>query len=201
MDKTVEIASDIYLISLVSDKPGTLELHELSPQNADGMVLVVGCSHPALTRSSKRQHDRPAHPFDRGRLSPVVAFMDIRRWSRRCTTRLMCSTSHSVTARESQLSRRERRHRVIAISSPASTTFAPNAPELELILARGACRYLNRETLRDVHSSMVNHCINQRPNAGDGTPISSPGASVNESGGTIPVPVSRMQPAGKLLLR
>jgi 7,8-dihydropterin-6-yl-methyl-4-(beta-D-ribofuranosyl)aminobenzene 5'-phosphate synthase len=31
VDKTVEIASDIYLISLVSDKPGTLELHELSP--------------------------------------------------------------------------------------------------------------------------------------------------------------------------
>src|SRR5579864_4489463 len=30
VDKTVEVAPDIYLISLVSDKPGTLELHELS---------------------------------------------------------------------------------------------------------------------------------------------------------------------------
>src|SRR3954465_11798109 len=30
VDKTAEIASDIHLISLVSDKPGTLEMHELS---------------------------------------------------------------------------------------------------------------------------------------------------------------------------
>jgi 7,8-dihydropterin-6-yl-methyl-4-(beta-D-ribofuranosyl)aminobenzene 5'-phosphate synthase len=45
VDKTVEIASDIYLISLVSDKPGTLELHELSLaiKAPNGMVLVVGC--------------------------------------------------------------------------------------------------------------------------------------------------------------
>ena len=30
--------------------------------------------------------------------------------------------------------------------------------------------------------------------------ISSPGRSVNESGGTMPVPVKRKQPEGKLLL-
>jgi 7,8-dihydropterin-6-yl-methyl-4-(beta-D-ribofuranosyl)aminobenzene 5'-phosphate synthase len=30
VDKSVEIAPDIHLISLVSDKPGTLELRELS---------------------------------------------------------------------------------------------------------------------------------------------------------------------------
>ena len=50
VDKMVEIASDIYLISLVSDKPGTLELHELSLaiKAPNGMVLVVGCSHPGI---------------------------------------------------------------------------------------------------------------------------------------------------------
>jgi 7,8-dihydropterin-6-yl-methyl-4-(beta-D-ribofuranosyl)aminobenzene 5'-phosphate synthase len=52
VDRTVEIASDIYLISLVSDKPGTLELHELSLaiKAPNGMVLVVGCSHPGIDK-------------------------------------------------------------------------------------------------------------------------------------------------------
>jgi 7,8-dihydropterin-6-yl-methyl-4-(beta-D-ribofuranosyl)aminobenzene 5'-phosphate synthase len=52
VDKTLEIASDIYLISLVSDKPGTLELHELSLaiKAPNGMVLVVGCSHPGVDK-------------------------------------------------------------------------------------------------------------------------------------------------------
>ena len=52
VDKTVEIASDIHLISSVSDKPGTLELHELSLaiNTPDGMVLVVGCSHPGIDK-------------------------------------------------------------------------------------------------------------------------------------------------------
>jgi 7,8-dihydropterin-6-yl-methyl-4-(beta-D-ribofuranosyl)aminobenzene 5'-phosphate synthase len=52
VDKTVEVAPDIYVISLVSDKPGTLELHELSLaiKAPDGMVLVVGCSHPGIDK-------------------------------------------------------------------------------------------------------------------------------------------------------
>ncbi len=52
VDKTVEIASDIYLISLVSDRPGALELHELSLaiKAPNGMVLVVGCSHPGIDK-------------------------------------------------------------------------------------------------------------------------------------------------------
>jgi len=52
VDKTIEIAPDIYLISLVSDKPGTLELHELSLaiKAPNGMVLVVGCSHPGIDK-------------------------------------------------------------------------------------------------------------------------------------------------------
>ena len=52
VDKTVEIASGIHLISLISDKPGTLELHELSLaiKTPNGMVLVVGCSHPGIDK-------------------------------------------------------------------------------------------------------------------------------------------------------
>ena len=40
------------LISLISDKPGTLELHELSLaiKTPEGMVIVVGCSHPGIDR-------------------------------------------------------------------------------------------------------------------------------------------------------
>ena len=40
------------LISLISDKPGTLELHELSLaiNTPDGMMIVVGCSHPGIDR-------------------------------------------------------------------------------------------------------------------------------------------------------
>jgi len=52
VDKNIEIAPDIHLIALVSDKPGTLELREVSLAiNApDGMVIVVGCSHPGIDR-------------------------------------------------------------------------------------------------------------------------------------------------------
>ncbi|MGD0304713.1 MAG: MBL fold metallo-hydrolase [Candidatus Acidiferrales bacterium] len=52
VDKSVEIASDIHLISLVSEKAGTLELHELSLaiNTPDGMAIVVGCSHPGLDK-------------------------------------------------------------------------------------------------------------------------------------------------------
>ena len=52
VDKTTEIAPNIHLIALVSDKPGTLELRELSLaiNTPDGMVIVVGCSHPGVDR-------------------------------------------------------------------------------------------------------------------------------------------------------
>jgi 7,8-dihydropterin-6-yl-methyl-4-(beta-D-ribofuranosyl)aminobenzene 5'-phosphate synthase len=52
VDKNTEIAPNIHLITLVSDKPGTLELHELSVafSTPDGMVIVVGCSHPGIDR-------------------------------------------------------------------------------------------------------------------------------------------------------
>lgn len=52
IDATTEISPGIHLISLVSDKPGTLELHELSLalETPDGLVLVVGCSHPGIDK-------------------------------------------------------------------------------------------------------------------------------------------------------
>jgi len=52
IDKNVEIVPGMYLIALVSDKPGTLELRELSLaiRTPDGLVLVVGCSHPGVER-------------------------------------------------------------------------------------------------------------------------------------------------------
>jgi len=52
IDKKTEIAPGMFLIALVSDKPGTLELHELSLaiRTPDGLVLVVGCSHPGVER-------------------------------------------------------------------------------------------------------------------------------------------------------
>jgi 7,8-dihydropterin-6-yl-methyl-4-(beta-D-ribofuranosyl)aminobenzene 5'-phosphate synthase len=52
IDKTTEVAPGIHLIALISDKPGTLELKELSLaiDTPDGVVLVVGCSHPGIDK-------------------------------------------------------------------------------------------------------------------------------------------------------
>jgi len=52
VEQTREIAPGIHLISLVSEKPSTLELRELSLaiRTPDGLVLVVGCSHPGLDK-------------------------------------------------------------------------------------------------------------------------------------------------------
>jgi 7,8-dihydropterin-6-yl-methyl-4-(beta-D-ribofuranosyl)aminobenzene 5'-phosphate synthase len=50
IDKGTTIAPGIHLIALVSDKPGTLELRELSLaiETPDGMAIVVGCSHTGI---------------------------------------------------------------------------------------------------------------------------------------------------------
>ena len=50
--KFTEIGPGIHLIALVSDKPGTLELRELSLaiNTPEGMVIVVGCSHPGIDK-------------------------------------------------------------------------------------------------------------------------------------------------------
>jgi 7,8-dihydropterin-6-yl-methyl-4-(beta-D-ribofuranosyl)aminobenzene 5'-phosphate synthase len=53
IDKTTELVPGITLIALVSDVPGTKEMKELSLaiNTADGLVLVVGCSHPGIERT------------------------------------------------------------------------------------------------------------------------------------------------------
>jgi 7,8-dihydropterin-6-yl-methyl-4-(beta-D-ribofuranosyl)aminobenzene 5'-phosphate synthase len=50
IDKTTEVLPGITLIALVSDAPGTKEMKELSLaiNTPDGIVLVVGCSHPGI---------------------------------------------------------------------------------------------------------------------------------------------------------
>jgi len=50
IDKTSEVAPGVWLIALVSEATGTKELKELSLaiDTPDGIVLVVGCSHPGI---------------------------------------------------------------------------------------------------------------------------------------------------------
>ncbi len=52
LDRNAEIAPGIHLIALVSDQPGTLELRELSLaiDTPQGLVIVVGCSHPGIAK-------------------------------------------------------------------------------------------------------------------------------------------------------
>ena len=52
VDRNFEIAPNIQLLTLVSDKPGTMELRELSLaiNTPEGVVLVVGCSHPGIDK-------------------------------------------------------------------------------------------------------------------------------------------------------
>src|SRR5262252_1381962 len=52
IDKTTEIAPGITLIALVSEAAGTRELKELSLaiNTPEGVVLVVGCSHPGIDK-------------------------------------------------------------------------------------------------------------------------------------------------------
>ena len=47
VDKTAEVAPGLTLIAVVSDVPGTKEL-SLAINTPDGIVLVVGCSHPGI---------------------------------------------------------------------------------------------------------------------------------------------------------
>jgi len=52
IDKNAFIAPGIHLLALVSERPGTLELRELSLALAtpQGTVLVLGCSHPGIDK-------------------------------------------------------------------------------------------------------------------------------------------------------
>jgi 7,8-dihydropterin-6-yl-methyl-4-(beta-D-ribofuranosyl)aminobenzene 5'-phosphate synthase len=50
IDSTTEIIPGMHVIALVSDTPGTKELRELSLviETAEGLVVIVGCSHPGV---------------------------------------------------------------------------------------------------------------------------------------------------------
>jgi 7,8-dihydropterin-6-yl-methyl-4-(beta-D-ribofuranosyl)aminobenzene 5'-phosphate synthase len=65
VESTTEVAPGIHLLSLVSDKPGTLELRELSLaiETPDGLVLIVGCSHPGIDNilEAAQSIDRNVH--------------------------------------------------------------------------------------------------------------------------------------------
>ena len=55
VNEDMNIGPGIRLITLVSDKPGTLELRELSlvMSTPNGLVIIVGCSHPGIDRIVK----------------------------------------------------------------------------------------------------------------------------------------------------
>ncbi len=52
IDSLTEVTPGIFVISTVSETPGTLELRELSLaiRTPKGLVLVVGCSHPGIEK-------------------------------------------------------------------------------------------------------------------------------------------------------
>jgi 7,8-dihydropterin-6-yl-methyl-4-(beta-D-ribofuranosyl)aminobenzene 5'-phosphate synthase len=108
VDNNTEIAPNVHLVTLVSDKPGTLELRELSLviNTSEGLVIVVGCSHPGIEKSLKLQlRSIPAftsllagfillwHPIPRSKGS-----------SPRCMIGSKSNTLPPVTAPESQRS-------------------------------------------------------------------------------------------------
>ena len=50
VDSATEVAPGVSIIATVSQKPGTLELRELSLalRTSNGLILIVGCSHPGI---------------------------------------------------------------------------------------------------------------------------------------------------------
>lgn len=72
IDKNTEIAPNIHLIALVSDKPGTLEMRELSLiiNTSEGLVIVVGL-FASRNRQDRRvcSRDQSPHSLHRRRLS------------------------------------------------------------------------------------------------------------------------------------
>jgi 7,8-dihydropterin-6-yl-methyl-4-(beta-D-ribofuranosyl)aminobenzene 5'-phosphate synthase len=50
--ETTEVAEDVWLVRVVSEVPGTLEMPELSLalRAPAGLVIIAGCSHPGIER-------------------------------------------------------------------------------------------------------------------------------------------------------
>jgi 7,8-dihydropterin-6-yl-methyl-4-(beta-D-ribofuranosyl)aminobenzene 5'-phosphate synthase len=79
VDKDTVIAPGIHLVALVSNKPGTLELRELSLviDTPEGAVVVVGCSHPGIENILQAAAKiNPRIQFLAGGLHLVVAMDD-----------------------------------------------------------------------------------------------------------------------------
>ena len=97
IDKTTEVAPGVTLIALVSDAPGTRELRELSlaVNTPDGVVLIVGCSHPGIDKI-----------VEVGSISLSLRMTSLRRPLRRSRTPSRWSMSPPATARASPRSRR-----------------------------------------------------------------------------------------------
>jgi len=66
VDRTTEIVPGVFLILTISDRPGTLELHELSLAIATpaGLVLLVGCSHPGIETILEASRPVGDHVFE-----------------------------------------------------------------------------------------------------------------------------------------
>src|SRR6202035_1621677 len=79
IDKTTEIAPGMTLIALVSDAPGTKELKELSlaVNTPEGLVLVVGCSHPGIEKIVEAAAINPKIHLIAGGFHLVVASDDV----------------------------------------------------------------------------------------------------------------------------
>lgn len=64
VDSTMQIGPGVAIVSTVSDRPGTLELKELSLvlDTPEGAVVLVGCSHPGIERIMEAAASVSAHP-------------------------------------------------------------------------------------------------------------------------------------------
>src|SRR5438309_11104544 len=75
VDSVTEIAPGVSIIPTVSQKPGTLELRELSLalRTPNGLVLLVRCSHPAIETIVEASTRVAAHVYPiLGRLQLVI---------------------------------------------------------------------------------------------------------------------------------
>ncbi len=64
VDSTVRIGPGVSIVATVSDRPGTLELKELSlvVETPQGAVILVGCSHPGIERIVEAAAAVSPHP-------------------------------------------------------------------------------------------------------------------------------------------
>jgi 7,8-dihydropterin-6-yl-methyl-4-(beta-D-ribofuranosyl)aminobenzene 5'-phosphate synthase len=64
VDSTVRVGPGVSIVSTVSDRPGTLELEELSLvlETPEGTVVLVGCSHPGIEKIMEAAGAVSPHP-------------------------------------------------------------------------------------------------------------------------------------------